>query len=236
MSERASVNIELFGDAALLIRWPQRISPELSAQVQALAADVKQTPLPGVRETVPSYSSLAVLMEPRFAATEGAAEALSSALHKRLQELKMSERAAGRLITIPVCYGGADGPDLEEVAERTRLAADEVIALHSGAEYRVAMLGFLPGFPYLMGLDPRLAVGRKETPRVRVPAGSVAIGGSQTGVYPCDSPGGWQLIGRTQVGLFDADARPPALLAPGDRVRFRPICAEELPAARVQIE
>lgn len=236
MSERVSVNIELFGDAALLIRWPQRIAPELNAQVQALAADLTQKPLSGVLETVPSYSSLAVIMEPRFAAIEGAADELTAALHDRLQKLKMSERAAGRLITIPVCYGGADGPDLEEVAERTGLPVDEVIARHSGAEYRVAMLGFLPGFPYLMGLDPRLAVGRKETPRVRVPAGSVAIGGSQTGVYPCESPGGWQLIGRTQVSLFDASARAPALLAPGDRVRFRPVRAEELPAAKVQIE
>lgn len=233
MRQQLSAQIEPFGDTAVLIRWQQIIDPIVNAQVRALAADLREHPLSGVLELVPSYSSLAVLLEPGFAA----ADELIARLRERLDQLEVSDdENARRLLTVPVCYGGPDAPDLREVSERTGLAVDEVIARHTAPEYRVAMLGFLPGFPYLMGLDPRLVVARKLTPRVRVPAGSVAIGGSQTGIYPCESPGGWQLIGRTAAVLFDARSRPPALFCPGDRVRFRPISAEELPLAKVQIQ
>jgi KipI family sensor histidine kinase inhibitor len=130
--------------------------------------------------------------------------------------------AAPREIVIPVVYGGADGPDLAEVARHAGMTADEVVAAHSGAAYDVFFLGFQPGFAYLGGLPPALATPRRDTPRVRVPAGSVGIGGAQTGIYPAASPGGWNLIGRTAVTLFDPHADAPALLAPGDRVRFVP--------------
>jgi KipI family sensor histidine kinase inhibitor len=135
---------------------------------------------------------------------------------------------AAPLIEIPVCYGGDCGPDLAEVAAHVGLHCDEVIARHSAAEYRVAMLGFAPGFPYLFGLDASLHLPRRASPRTRVPAGSVAIGGAQTGIYPRELPGGWQIIGRTPLTLFDPARDPPALLAPGQRVRFKVIEADGL--------
>lgn len=128
----------------------------------------------------------------------------------------------GRNIEIPVSYGGTNGPDLEAVAAHCSLTAERIIALHSTATYRVYCLGFLPGFAYLGGLDPALEVPRLASPRLRVPAGSVAIGGSQTAVYPSDSPGGWHIIGHTQIGLFDPHSAQPTLLLPGDSVRFVP--------------
>jgi allophanate hydrolase subunit 1 len=130
-------------------------------------------------------------------------------------------------VEIPVCYGGEHGPDLDAVAAHAGLSRDEVVARHAGAGYTVAMLGFAPGFPYLLGLDPALHVPRRANPRTRVPSGSVAIGGAQTGIYPRELPGGWHLIGRTPRALFDPARNPPCLLAPGDRVRFRTITADE---------
>lgn len=132
-----------------------------------------------------------------------------------------------REIVIPVCYGDEFGPDLLEVAAHAGITHHEVVARHTATEYTVAMLGFAPGFPYLLGLDPALHVPRRANPRTRVPAGSVAIGGAQTGIYPRELPGGWHLIGRTPLTLFDPDRKPPCLLAPGDRVRFRAINADE---------
>jgi 5-oxoprolinase (ATP-hydrolysing) subunit B len=132
----------------------------------------------------------------------------------------------GRLVEIPVHYGGADGPDIDAVARHTGLSVEALIERHSAAEYTVYFLGFQPGFAYLGGLDPALAAPRRNEPRVRVPAGSVGIGGEQTGVYPTASPGGWQLIGRTSAVLFDPNRNPPSLLEPGDRVRFVPAGGE----------
>jgi KipI family sensor histidine kinase inhibitor len=132
------------------------------------------------------------------------------------------------MVEIPVCYGGDFGPDLDALASHAKLTAADVIARHTAATYTVAMLGFAPGFPYLFGLDPALEMPRRASPRTRVPAGSVAIGGAQTGIYPSELPGGWQLIGRTPLALFDAQRDPPSLLMPGDRVRFVAIDAAAL--------
>ncbi|GEM_PF-65723 len=137
------------------------------------------------------------------------------------------EGEASRLVLIPVCYGGAEGPDLEEAAQRAGLSAADYVELHSSTDYTVAMMGFMPGFPYLVGLPPQLAQPRRSEPRTRVPAGSVAVAAEQTGIYPVDAPGGWQLIGRTPLKLFDALAEDPALLRTGDRVRFVPISPEQ---------
>jgi inhibitor of KinA len=136
-------------------------------------------------------------------------------------------KSGAAAIDIPVCYGGECGPDLDGLALHAKLPAAEVIARHCAAEYRVAMLGFAPGFAYLLGLDSTLHAPRHAVPRVRVPAGSVAIGGAQTGVYPRELPGGWRIIGRTPLVLFDASRDPPAVLGPGQRVRFRAIDADE---------
>ncbi|MDE2055050.1 MAG: 5-oxoprolinase subunit PxpB, partial [Xanthomonadaceae bacterium] len=155
--------------------------------------------------------------------------------HPEPSSLPLSRRERGsptppagpNFVEIPLCYGGEYGPDLDAVAVHARLPRGDVIARHTATEYAVAMLGFAPGFPYLLGLDPALQVPRRTTPRTRVPAGSVAIGGAQTGIYPRELPGGWHLIGRTPLALFDPAREPPCLLAPGDRVRFRAIEADE---------
>jgi inhibitor of KinA len=137
------------------------------------------------------------------------------------------ETPAARLVELPVCYDIEFGPDLDDVARWTGLAVDDVIKLHSGAEYLVCLIGFAPGFPYLSGMPPQLATPRLETPRISVPAGSVGIAGEQTGVYPLATPGGWRIIGRTPCALFSPDWRPPSLLTAGDVVRFRPIDRQE---------
>ena len=217
------IGFEALAEDALLLRFGERIDRELNARVQAAAARLRQR-LPQM-ECVPAYASLLLRFDPSsWAGDDG------DAPHRRLQDavntvLGESDAivATPRERVIPVCYGGEYGPDLADVAAHCGLAVDTLIARHTAADYCVAMLGFAPGFPYLLGLDPQLAVPRRRDPRQRVPAGSVAIGGSQTGIYPEVLPGGWQLIGRTPLRLFDASANPPSLLAPGDRVRFQAI-------------
>lgn len=214
--------LETLGDTALLLRWGEHIDDGLVQRVQATARALRADAPVWVLDVVPAYASVAVFID---------AQALAFGLPiARAETWCLSVAAAievdgpdpGRRVEIPVRYGGADGPDLVALAESAGLDVDEVIARHTAPEYRVAMLGFAPGFPYLLGLDPVLATPRHAQPRTRVPAGSVGIGGAQTGVYPRASPAGWQIIGRTQAVLFDATRKVPSLLQPGDRVRFVP--------------
>lgn len=208
------------GDAAVLVAFGAAIDPRINARVHSLAAAVGAARLPGFGEAVPAYTSLLVHYDPLRLTYAGALDALHALLPGLEQQQDVS---TGRLVEIPVRYGGEDGPDLETVASLNGLSPQEVVAIHSGGEYPVYMIGFLPGFPYLGGMDPRIAAPRRERPRTRVPAGSVGIAGEQTGIYSLESPGGWQLIGRTPLALFDPLREPPALLAPGDRVRFVPV-------------
>lgn len=207
------------GDRALLVQLGDRIDPDVNARVLRLHAALQADPPAGVEEAVPGYASLLVFYDPL--ATRPAA--LAAQLRRRLEHLPDVPQPRPALVELPVCYGGEFGPDLPEVARRTGLDPDEVVRRHAAPVYRVYCLGFLPGFAYLGGLDPRLAVPRRETPRLRVPAGAVGIGGRQTGVYPVASAGGWQLIGRTPARLYLPDRTPPSLLRPGDRVRFVPV-------------
>ena len=170
---------------------------------------------PGALEVVPGMSNLAVELDPADANLEKLLQDLRAAWFESSAATLQSRR-----IEIPVEYGGAAGPDLDEVARHAQLPVAEVVRLHSSGEYTVYFLGFLPGFAYLGGLDERLAMPRRAEPRLVVPAGSVGIGGAQTGVYPSASPGGWQLIGRTSTRLFDSSRTPPSLLLPGDTVKF----------------
>jgi KipI family sensor histidine kinase inhibitor len=180
--------------------------------VHRLHAALRDLDPPGVVELVPGYRTLLIVADPDRAELLDELAARLPAL-----ELPPAESVAGEPVEIPVTY---DGEDLEEVAGLTGLDAEEVVRRHTEPTYAVAFLGFSPGFPYLVGLDPALEVPRRDTPRTSIPAGSVGLAGTQTGIYPTASPGGWQLIGRTDVTLFDPARDPPALLAPGGRLRF----------------
>lgn len=210
------------GESALLVRFADRMDPHAWRRVQALYRKLAQRPLPGQVELLPAYASLGIYFDP----LQTSRPAVEQGVRERMAAVREDAPLSGREVVIPVCYGGEFGPDLEAVADVHGLTPAEVVALHAGAEYTVYMIGFTPGFPYLGGLPPELATPRRETPRTRVPAGSVGIAGDQTGVYPFDSPGGWQIIGRTPLKLFQPDRDPPSLLAPGDRVRFAPISPE----------
>ncbi|HEX5110262.1 MAG TPA: 5-oxoprolinase subunit PxpB [Vicinamibacterales bacterium] len=205
------------GDSALLLEFEPVISPSVNAMARGVAATLMQRQLAGVRDVVPTFRSVAVHFDPLAADVDAIRDALGSAVERPL-----AERAAAP-VEIPVMYGGADGPDLEAVAAFAGVSEAEVIARHSRADYRVYMLGFLPGFAYMGPVDSAIAMPRRSSPRLNVPAGSVGIAGAQTGVYPFASPGGWQIIGRTSATMFDPGRTPPSLLAPGDRVRFVPV-------------
>jgi KipI family sensor histidine kinase inhibitor len=217
---------ERLGEDALLLRLGDAIDEATNARVHALAARITASRPPWLRDLVPAYASLALFVDgdafPDDVDPLAEAGRWLDALPPPADKVDDRERrnADDRVIEIPVRYGGEDGPDIDAVAAHVGLSVDDVIALHSACEYRVAMLGFAPGFPYLLGMDPRLAMPRLPTPRARVAAGSVGIGGTQTGIYPRSGPGGWRLIGRTAMTLFDAARELPAALAPGDRVRF----------------
>ena len=215
-------------DSSILIEFGDSIDYLINAQVYALQAEIERSDLfDAVIETIPSYRSL--LVEYDIATLDYAymRDKVSALVERTVaMETKTSDQES-ELHQIPVAYGGEFGPDLETVAEHAKLDVDEVIAIHSGTDYHIFMLGFAPGFPYLGGMDERIACPRLSTPRTRVPAGSVGIAESQTGVYPNESPGGWQLIGRTPIALFDVDADPPATMLPGTQVNLVPISHEE---------
>jgi KipI family sensor histidine kinase inhibitor len=227
--------IEPLGDAGLLVRLGERIHAATNDAAHALAERLRAAALPGVVDIVPAYASVALRYDIAIAHRAGDQalphEHLLDAV-RRIVAMPTPAPAAspaddGDCLDIPVCYGGEFGADLEAVAAHCGLTPAEVAARHATPVYRVAMLGFMPGFAYLLGLDDALHAPRRATPRTRVPAGSVAIGGAQTGVYPRELPGGWNLIGRTPLALFDARREPAALLRAGQRVRFRAIDARE---------
>ena len=226
--------IEPLGDCALLLHFGDRIDAELNAHALAVTAALQAANLRGILDVAPAYASVCLRYAPLVWSDPDdrrpAHERIAAAIRPLLDEVRAVTAETDAAFEVPVCYGGEFGPDLDEVARQARLAAHEVIARHAGADYRVAMLGFAPGFPYLFGLDARLHTPRRAQPRTRVPAGSVAIGGAQTGIYPRQLPGGWNVIGRTPLTLFDVARAPPALLAPGRRVRFRAIAADEFTA------
>jgi inhibitor of KinA len=223
------MKITPLGDGALVVEVAEKIGDDALFHVQALVRELERNPLPGTIEIVPSFTTVAVFYDP---AKIGSMDALRNELVARVpRTIPRRDKSVAREMVIPVCYGGDFGPDLAEVAAQAGLDQEAAIALHSGAKYRVHAVGFAPGFPYLAGLPGKLHIQRRATPRTRVPAGSVGIGGAQTGVYPLATPGGWQLIGRTPLRLFRLENETePALLRPGDYVRFQPISKEEFAA------
>jgi len=215
------------GEGALYAVYPDRIDPLVNALVLALFRGLRERAILGIVELVPSYRALMISFDPVAIDDE--------ALVRLVVDTAATARPDAverRTITLPVAYGGAHGPDLEAVARHAGLSTNAVIARHAGALYDVFFLGFTPGFPFLGGLEPALATPRRATPRLRVAAGSVGIAGSQTGVYPVSSPGGWNIIGRTPVALFDPRRGMDAavLLRPGDRIRFQPMDPESFDA------
>lgn len=215
------------GDCAAYIEFSGKLDLEVNALVQRLAAAVRARAAPWIRDVVPALGGLALHYDPDHpAAGPEALRAAATLVHECLEAGLDAAEAAPRLVEVPVCYGADFGPDLEEVAKKTGLAPDEVVLRHAAAEYRVLMIGFAPGHAYMGGLDPKLGVPRRPTPRLLVAPGAVAIANEQTVVYPYAISGGWSVIGRTPLTVFDAGRAEPSLFAPGDRVRFRAIGAE----------
>lgn len=204
------------GDSAVLVQLGEEIDLTVNRSVHLLASLIDAAPLGGITETVPAYRTLLVHYDP-LALTDSQ---LFEWLHGKLEQIQHADTKKPRQIVVPVQYGGEYGVDLAFVATYHHLSVEEVIRIHSGVTYIVYMMGFTPGFPYMGKLDDAIVTPRLETPRTRVPAGTVAIAGSQTGIYPIDSPGGWQLIGHTSLQLFDPQADSPFLFSPGDEVRF----------------
>ena len=232
----ADWRIDALGERCLMVEFGQRVDPRINAAVHAFADHLIDHPIAGVTDVVPAFTTVAVHYRPEGIDDDASGDLPHRRLQRRLAELLAHgiEGAARqtRLIEIPVCYGGDLGPDLDEVASTCGMPAGEVIERHAASPHVVYMLGFAPGFPYMGGLDPRLAMPRRSTPRVRIAPGSVAIAREQSAVYTFETPGGWNLIGCTPLALFTPQADPPTLLRPGDRIRFVPISREAFDAAR----
>ena len=211
------------GDCAAVVEFGKEIDPAMNSRVLRLKSQLDKHPIAGVIEAASAYATLAVYYDP----LQLDFDHLKFRLQGMIDILTNAPDVVPVTIKIPVVYGGDSGPDLEFVARRNSLTTDEVIEIHSGADYLVYMIGFAPGFPYLGGMSERIATPRRESPRLKIPIGSVGIAGKQTGVYPIETPGGWQLIGQTPLELFRPACDPPTLLHPGDHVRFCPISHEE---------
>ena len=209
------------GDQAVTVEWVSTIDEHINRQVHAFARKVEALSHPAITEVVPTYRSATVHYRPEVLSYEELKHLLAP-----LAQGSAEEAEELPVVEIPVCYGGEYGPDLLEVAQHCSLTPEEVIARHTAPTYRIYMLGFTPGFPYLGGMDPSIAAPRRKEPRIHIPAGSVGIAGEQTGVYPIVSPGGWQLIGRTPLRLFDPQKEQPILLSAGAGIRFVPIDEE----------
>jgi inhibitor of KinA len=221
------MEITPLGDSALIVRVRDDFRGQEEDSLNAVLKTqrlLQAAAIPGVIECAPAYHTVAVFFNPADAETDQLADEIRAALRR---PLRRSERTPARSVEIPVCFDPEFGLDLDHVAANAQLPANEVVDLYCRAEYRVACVGFTPGFPFLTGLPRNLATPRRAVPRKEIPAGSVAIGGAQTGIYPIRSPGGWNVIGRTSLRLFDPEKTPPAVLQAGDQLRFRAVTREE---------
>ena len=217
------IRILTAGDSALLIEFGKEINPETNRKITAIVQLMREQHIEGIVDVIPAFCSLLINYDPRVLSYEELKERMENLLKIETK----TEITRKRIFEIPVCYGGEYGPDIDNIAEHAGLSVNEVIKIHSSKDYLIYMLGFLPGFTYLGGLDERIHTPRLASPRLTIRAGSVGIGGSQTGIYPLDSPGGWQLMGLTPVRTYDPERQTPILVEAGDYIRFIPIDEEE---------
>jgi KipI family sensor histidine kinase inhibitor len=216
MGQAPRFRMRFSGDTLLLVELGDRIDADVNADVMRVASLVSGRQIPGVRDVVPAYCSVGIHFDPLYTDLP----ALERAVTQSITARRTASATDRSLVRIPVCYGGAHGPDLDELARWARLTPEEVVQRHVSRTYRVYMLGFVPGFAYMAHVDPAIAIPRHRVPRERVPIGSVAIAGEQTGVYPAATPGGWHLIGRSPAKMYDHAQSPPSRCAPGDAVQF----------------
>ncbi|MGF6947875.1 inhibitor of KinA [Neobacillus sp. B4I6] len=233
-SRSNEIVINPLGDSALIVQLGDEISPAIHQKVQAFSALLNTHPFDGFVESVPAFTNITIYYNPvivHYSIVENSPmtpfQKVSAKLNELLQQLDELQVFEGSLVEIPVLYGGEYGPDLDYVASFHKITAEEVIQIHSQSECLVYMIGFAPGFPFMGGMDERIATPRRESPRTAIVPGSVGIAGKQTGVYPLETPGGWQIIGRTPLDLFRPDLNPPTLLKAGDKIKFFPITLEE---------
>ena len=217
------VSIKAAGDSSILIEFGTTIAPEINGRITAIVGMIKGQQIEGIVDMIPSFCALLINYDPRVITYGQISERMEKLVNLEIE----GEESVVTIYEIPVCYGGEYGPDLEHIATHAGLSTDEVIQIHSGSDYLIYMLGFMPGFPYLGGLDDRIHTPRLENPRMKIPAGSVGIGGAQTGIYPMESPGGWQLLGRTPVQTYNPNREVPILFESGDYIRFIPIGEDE---------
>ncbi|PLT33751.1 5-oxoprolinase subunit PxpB [Bacillus sp. V5-8f] len=219
------------GDHAVIIELGKDINEETQKNVQVVTAFLDEHPPKWMVEYIPAFTTVTVFYDPVYFFRENLDSLpynqACQQLSELLQGVKPGDTKEQRVVEIPVCYGGEFGPDLDHVATINGLTAEEVIDIHSSGDYLVYMIGFAPGFPYVGGMPEKIAAPRRESPRLKIPAGSVGIAGKQTGVYPIETPGGWQLIGRTPLDLFQPEVEPPSLLRAGDKIKFKPISHKE---------
>lgn len=227
-----TIRFLMAGDSALVAEFGNAITPEINARIRAFNIALEQRKLPGVLELLPTYRSVLIQYDPEIIGTE----ILKARLSDIAQNLDTIAIPSAQVVELPVLYGGEMGPDLDFVAEHAGLSPEQVIRLHTEPEYLIYMLGFTPGFTYLGGLNEKIHTPRLTQPRVKIPGGSVGIAGSQTGVYPIDSPGGWQLIGRTPVKLYDPNRAEPILPRAGQYIKFRAIDQAEFDSIAEQAE
>lgn len=229
---QSKIRILTAGDSSLLVEFGKEISPEINRKIAATVQLMRDQYIEGVVDVIPAFCSLLINYDPRVITYEEIKERIKCLLKV---EVKGAENRK-KVYEIPVCYGGEYGPDLANIAKHAGLCEEEVIRIHSSRDYLIYMLGFLPGFCYLGGLDERIHTPRLANPRLKINAGSVGIGGSQTGIYPLDSPGGWQLMGMTPVKTYDPERTVPILVEAGDYIRFVPIDEAEYKRIKELVE
>lgn len=224
---RFKFNIVQISEFSALIEFGEEINEDINKIIRTFCEYIDKHPFEGFVEYIPYFTSVSVNYNPLKIKSDSPFKFIKNILEEILLNLDFKISYEENIVKIPVCYGGEFGPDIEEVANLNNLTVEEVIKIHSEGRYLVYMIGFAPGFPYLGGMSEKIAAPRRETPRLAIPAGAVGIAGVQTGVYPIETPGGWQLIGRTPVKMFDFERNPQSILKSGDIAKFYPISYEE---------